>query len=462
MKKRPLSIIAVIMAVIMIIPAYGCSLVSVNEEKDNAQIVAKVGDVEITKGQFMGELDYMIYMYQSFGMDVTSSPEQYEAMKSDVLEAMISREVQYYKAKEGGFDVLSDEVIAEINNEIATLDEEIYSVAKSNAESMVAADSSLDLEKTIEEQYKYVAAQYIGEELGREDTKKFIEDYYSKDYVIQNLYDSIAATVTITDEEVAERYNTMLDEDKTAYTDDPSSYKSDQEYFEMFGGIAPLYVPSGFKRVKEIVIYSDEEYSEEYNEKIVRMEELLDEIGKLAIVDDPENAATMQEIRDEYAALKAETDKISEDRLSATQTKAQEAYDKLVAGASFDEVLKEYSEDTDYIDYETIGTKGKLMHANTDTEDWAKELKEAVLKLSEVGTYTDIIYLSEEEGSEGYHILMYAGDEPVVNRTLADNKTAIGEELLLDKQSDMWDELSLEWTKDSSIVTRYPDVINAI
>lgn len=461
MKKRPISIIAVIMAVIMIIPAYGCSLVSVNEDKDNAQVVAKVGDVEITKGEFMDELNYMIYMYQSFGMDVTSSPEQYETMKNDVLEAMISREVQYYKAIEGGFDKLSDETIAEINNEIATLDEEIYSVALSNAESMVAADSSLDLEKTIDEQYKSVSAQYIGEELSREDTKKFIEDYYTKDYVIQNLYDSIAATVSVTEEEVNERYNTMLEEDKTTYTDSPSTYKTDQEYFEMNGGIEPLYVPSGYKRFKEIAIYSSEEVSTEYTDKMTRMEELQNELGKLAMVDDPANAETIQAIRDEYAALKAETDKMSEDRLSAAQKKAQEAYDKLVAGASFDEVLKEYSEDTDYADYETIGNKGKLMHANTDTEDWAKELKDAALKLTVVGSYTDVIY-TLEEGSEGYHILMYVGDESVTNRTFADNKEAIGAELLADKQSDTWDELSLEWSKDTSIVTRFADIIKAI
>ena len=114
--KKWIRFVALLTAVTLLA---GCNLVGIDTELDAKQIVAKVGDREITKGEWHATraslVDYYAYMYSSYGMSFDPTDETViESFNQEALDAMIQDEVLMVKAKELGLDVLTEEETAEI------------------------------------------------------------------------------------------------------------------------------------------------------------------------------------------------------------------------------------------------------------------------------------------------------------------------------------------------------------
>ncbi len=456
MKKTLKITLAALLCALMAVSALGCSLVSVNEDKDMAQIIAKIGDKELTKAEYLAELNYTIQMYSMYGMDLRSSPSDLEMVKDSIYENMIQYEVQVYKAKELGFATLTDEEKAEISTQVETEDNEIYESAKTAADTRVAEDPALNLEAEIEAQYKALTMQYINESLNREEMKAWLQDYFTNQHAAEKLMDSIYDQVSVTDEEVRAAYDTKLAEDKAAMAETPTSYKEAQENFERYGGTAPTVVPTGYKRIKVIQITPEGALDASYTEKEGQLAVLEAELGQLTLKNDPNDTTRIDAIKAEHAALKTELDALLTAYLADSRKAADEAYAKLQASTSFDTVMKEYTKDADFVDYPIFAEKGKLMYHDTEVADMPDVVKQAFQALT-IGAYTGIL-----EDDTGLYIVQYVGDEPAGERPYADFEESLRADTLATKQSEEWSKVLEEWAKDESIVKRFPDVLKDI
>lgn len=458
MRKNLKTTLALLLVSLMAFAALGCSLVSVNKEKDDKQVVAKVGEYEILKADYMNEFNYMYQMYSSFGMDPAASELEYQSFKENILDQMISNEIVYYQAvKQGYLEKLSEEQKAEIQEQIEYYDSEVYKLAKEAADALIAEDFTLDFNTVLTEQYRLASKDFFGKEMNQTEVQEFVRNFFTKDAVSTSLQDDFNAAITVSDAEVQAAFDEQLESDRTSFASTPSGYKERQEAFERVGGIGPLVSPAGYRRVKYIQITPESALSEEYTTKLAEMTALESELGPLTLKGEEENAERINEIKAEYAKLKEETDKISEEHYAKSKADIDAAYQKLQGGASFDAVMKEYTMDSDFKDYEVFQQKGKLMYTDTEVADWSEEIKKATLALTTKGSYTNVI-----QDETGFHILQYVGDEPVAEHTLAEFQEAMHERALTNKQSGEWNTLLEEWIRDESVVTRYPAVLESV
>jgi hypothetical protein len=102
MKKFNKAVIALVLAAAMILPLTGCSLKdeAAGSQYTDDEVIAKVGDTEITLGDYQELFNYYLQYYQSYGSDPTSSQESLEAFQDDIMNALLQEKVIPYQAKQ--------------------------------------------------------------------------------------------------------------------------------------------------------------------------------------------------------------------------------------------------------------------------------------------------------------------------------------------------------------------------
>lgn len=463
MNKIAKSLVAAVLALAFTASMFGCSLVSVNEEKNRAQVVAKVGDIEITKGEYMDTFDYYLYMYQMYGQDPTTSADGLKSFQDLIMDAVVSTKVVEYQAKKQGYTNLTAEQLSEVDEGVQSDLDYYKQTAQTQAESEFAEDPSINVETRKTELFNQMIEQQYGEKLTEAQLKTKLAEERTNSIAMNAMQDAFSAGITVTDEEVQSAFDQQLTSDKTSLTADPSSYKARQESFERSGAGAmpPLYAPEGYIRFKHIAILSEEALGTEYTEIQTLMQDLADELSKLTLEDEAANAARIAEIKAEYAAKKAEAASMRDTLFAPAKAKIDEAYAKLQSGASFDDVMKEYTQDADFkasadaATENTFLTTGVLL--SKVTQDYSDEVRDTALKLTTPSSYSEIIV-----DDEGYHIVQFVGTEPAGERKLADYQEQLKQSVLSAKQEDEWYTLVEEWTKDTTIVTTYLDLIRDV
>ncbi|MDL2217931.1 peptidyl-prolyl cis-trans isomerase [Christensenellaceae bacterium OttesenSCG-928-M15] len=444
--------LTVFCALALCVSMVGCNLATVNEERDEAQIVAKVGDFEVTKGEVAEEFLYYVNLYSQYG--IAMAEEDIVGLREEIMEYRINQKVLEIKAKELGFAELNEEDKAAMEEAIqADIDGALEYVQEMvDMEKEGAPD--LD-EQALLEQYHL---EYVGYSI--EDYAKTVREYYEASYPTTKLREDNDAKVTVSEEEVRAEYDEMLAADKESYDEDPGSYKFDREDYEAYyseTGLPPLYAPEGYRRVRVIAIYPEAELGTDYTDKITRMEELKVELGNLSLKDAPEEGdRTEEEIRSEYDTLKAETDQMSAAHIAPGKTGIEAAYEKLQGGADFSSVLAEYTQLDEFNTVDTFKEKGMLMSVHESTEDWPQAVKDAAMKLAK-GAYTEVI-----ADEDAFYIVQYTQDEPTGEVAYETVYDMIKEQALSEKRETEWAVLVEAWSADTSLVTRYPDVLKTI
>lgn len=458
MNKYGKALLASLLAVLLLVSAAGCQLVSVNEDKDLAQVVAKVGETEILKKEYVERFNAIHGMYKSVGYDLTATPEDLEFFQEYVLDELVGKELLRYKSREGGYDNLTDEQLKEIEDSIAEIDAEIMDQARTAAEAVHNEDPDIDVEAKTMEVYKTVTGDYIEEQMERDAFLAYLKTAHTDDYAAGNLQDAELKDVAVTDDELKAEFDQRLAADKEELTATPGDYKMQQEDAERTGGVEPLYVPSDYARVKCIKFMPETEMISDYNILLENMQKLQDEIGELSIENEAENAARIAEIRSDYATYKQQATDMRAAHFADSKAKAEDIYQQLQAGGDFDKLMKENTMDADFRDLEVFQQKGKLisMYATTG-EDWSDQIKLEVFKLQEPGSFTGVL---EEE--DGFYILQYVGPETAGDRSFESVKEMIHEELLDTKREEKWNSLYQGWLDDESIVVRYLDKIRDV
>ncbi len=379
----------------------GCSFLVVNEERDGAQIVAKVNDETITKKEVY---DYVGYTWD----DVVAADDKAtrQSNKEQALEVLISRKVILQKAKEEGFYTFSTDEKKEIEDTVASYTQSVYDEALAKYKKEAETDSSIDPEKKAQED---VDAYLKNLGYTKDDLVKQEED--GKAYT--KLEASITDTVEVADADVQSAYDTELSSQQTSYDATPTQLISDD-----LDGKTILYYPNAdFVRVRQILI---------------------------KLPDD--TVSEIQQYRTD--GNDTEADSLRDSALKDIAAKANEALTKAKAtGADLEALITEYGEDPG------MESRTNGYPVTKDYTGYVEGFTEGAMALTEVGKPSDLIVTDY-----GYHIL-WLTEKPAKGAVAYDSvKDALKENTLSTKKDETWSTTVTGWItdlEDSGKLVRY-------
>ena len=446
-----LKLMALLTALLMLA---GCNLIATDPVLDAQQVVAKVGDTEITKGEWLEQTENVLYnnqlmYYYYYGMsyDVTDSQAIADA-RSAAIDNLITYEVLTQKAAEEGLDVLSEEEQAQVEESVQS-----------------DWDSYLDRYTTL----YFSDSELEGEELEsavvarmEEDgiTQDALREMYTDEIVDDHLYQFAIQDVEVTDDEVQMEYDGLVLDQQGTLDTTPTLYQS-----YVSNGTDIYYVPEGYRGIKQILIALDEDQANEISElqstittNDTALEDLRTQLDELQNpVEGEEPTATPGEIEasteqvetqiaqlvEENATAQTQLDELQTQAYAQIEATASEALEKAQAGEDFDELIATYGED-DGMKEEPYASQGYPVCEGLTA--YVTEFQDAAMALEKVGDISGLV-----KTSYGYHILQYAQDipsGPVAYETVEEDLRA---QMLSEKQSAAYTAKVDEWVAEADV-----------
>ena len=481
MKKGLLLIMALLLALTTL---SGCNLIGYDAELDGAQVVAKVGDHEITKADWLAYRDYIVayeqqYMQQNYGFSMPVDEESLVTYGETAIEQMIQSYVVEDKIAELGLDQLTEEENAEIED-YATSMAEFYKM-------MLRYQNYPDVE-TVEEEAERLAAATPSEateavatitnaELDEMLTKDLEATGYTYEYFKQKeiatkknerIRDHVVGDIAVTDEEVQANFDEQAAAQKESFDATPSLYMTYQDY-----GYETYYTPAGSRGVKHVLVKIDDAKQTEIttltstvstSESAIasatsQLEELkaadtsaYDEAAMTAYND--EIAALEEQLASEQANLTTAQEqlaKLTEEAFAEILPTAEEVLAKAQAGENFDELIAAYGEDPG-METEPNKTQGYMVCEGLATYEQA--FQDGAMALENVGDISDLV-----KTSYGYHILQYTCDiEAGTVEMTEEIKTAIHDQLLETAQDAAFEAAVTQWVSEAKYET-FPKIM---
>lgn len=452
-------LMAALIAGTLCLALFGCSL-SEKNTSDPTTVVVSIGDEKADLAAFKALYDnYLPYM-QYYGQDPLSSAAALESFQDWILDSLTNDLVTRYQAKEAGFK-LTDEQEEELKKQTDEEIKTVYDRLMKYAEQSFADDPDTSVETYFDGLVNSESEYYTGVALGWEDYKAYYEEQARDAYIVKAYKEFVCREFEPTEADVRSWYESACAADKANYEDSPEKYRKDEELYETsFGvieGAYPItYVPDGYSRMMHIIVTPEGELSDEYVQKLDRMEQLKAEYGELAFSDalsgQALHAQRLQAILDEYSGLKSETDTEFDSFVAGARNKIYMAYGELEEGKPFAEVMLKYTEDERVVGRDGTGgceafrEKGELISTvHNGPGDWSETIKSEFAKLVK-GTYSKVFM---DGGS--YHIIYYASDEKagvVGMDSIYDDIKSI---CLDGVQGSQWEALLEEWKNDPEL-----------
>ena len=373
----------------------GCSLVSINTEKIN---VATVGDEVITKAQFDEEFNAFLASY-GYTQDSAEIADQLQDLKEQYIDMMVQNLVLEQKAREYGFDVVSDEEKAAAEQTVQDWYDEQYaqlvetysaddSIEDPDAEAVATIENYLDMYGT---------------------TLDIMKEQEVAAIPTQKLYDEVTKDVTVTEEEARSRFATLVSEAKTEYDEDKSAFVSDYQ-----SGSTIYYTPEGMFFVKHILIGLTDEQQQE--------------IAELRADEDEAISATADEKRDEF--------------LLTIREEAEEALAKVDAGEDFDALIEAYGDDPGMNN--GMYPEGYLTYAG-DTS-FVDEFAAACEGLTEDGMTSGLV-----PSDYGYHIIRRVGSLAPGEAAFEDVREPLMESLTQEYKDNAYSAQIETWVTEANV-----------
>ncbi len=486
MKKR---IALIAMLLVAVLTLSGCNLIGYDAELDGAQVVAKVGDTEITKAEWLAYRDYMVeyeqqYMLQYYGMSMPVDESMMGTYGEMALEQLVESQVIQDKLTELGMNPLSEEDAAEVE---AYADDmiDLYKM-------LVRYQNHPDVE-TVEEEAERLAAEATAAEATEvQEPVATITDAeldamlneeleaigYSRDYFLQSqtvsvqqemLREYTGKDVAVTDEQVKAEFDSLVATQKETYDADPTAYA----YAEQ-NGLDLYYMPEGYRGVKHVLVKLDDAQQAEIdalntelttakntlNSGNAQLEELnaqdTAELDADALADYEAQIAALEEQIAAAQVTVDETqvklDETTEAAFAAVLPTAQEVLAKAQAGEDFDALVETYGEDSG-MTAEPAKTRGYLVCEGLSI--YEPNFQEAAMALANVGD----VSAEPVKTSYGYHILQYTCDVEGGEVEFTDEiKTAIYDEMLAEAQEAAYDAAVTQWVSEAKVET-FPKVM---
>ena len=477
--KKWIALIALMLVALLTLS--GCNLIGYDEELDNAQVVAKVNDTEITKAEWKNYTEYLAYYYQqyyqqNFGISLSMTDEDVAAYGESALEQLIQSVVLQDKVKELGYDPLGEEDAAEVEKYADSM-MEFYKL-------MMRYQNYPDLE-TVEEEQERLAAEAAEEtpsepvetvatltdaDLDALLTSDLSAQGITREYFIESrtasiqsdkLYAYATADVTVTDDQVKAEFDSKVASQKESYDATPTLYASN--------ATGAYYVPEGYRGVKNLLIkISDEDQDaiDELNDTLTTAKSTLSDVNSqledLRAEDtsayDEETLASYNEqiaaLEEQATAAQAtidETTAVVEEKtdaaFAAILPKAQEVLALAQSGEDFDALVETYGEDSG-MKSEPNKTQGYPVCEGLSR--YEQSFQDAAMALEKVGDVSAELVKT----SYGYHILQYATDIAAGAVEYTDEiKESIHEDMLEQAQEAAYEAAVTQWVSEAEVKT---------
>ena len=378
------------------------------------------------------------YQYYSYGYDITDATLA-AAIKQSAVDTAVRSTVLLQKAKELGFDPMSDEDEAAAQETANTnYEEAIQSFIDSDG---TITDTSTDEEKAAAREKAIADMTAVGY------TPERYLSYARQNLIIDGVYASIVAGATVTDEEVQAAFDTQVESDKSTYESDIGNY----EYMTQYVGQTSYYVPAGYRGVTHILLAVDDTLLTTYKDLQAALEEqqddteadTTDDTTKTGIVgadatEDPAAEATATPV------TQADVDAAYDAILASVQSTIDEINGKLADGVPFADLVAEYGTDPG-MTQEPNKTDGYSVSMDSIMFDPA--FVKAAFSINEIGGVSDPVV-----GNYGVHIVCYVRDVPSGAVELTDEiKATLTETLLNNKESELFSAQLDTWTNEATV-----------
>lgn len=404
--KIKMIIISLIVVLLTMMVLSGCGIVKVNPDKDRAEIVAKVNNQNITKGEVMD-----IYNNQKASYGITDAIEkdvQYKEnllqLKTSILDSIIEQAIVEQTAKAKGLALTAAEKKT-ASDEAKSAIEEVRKQMVEQYKEEAKSDKTIDpVKKANEELNKLMVQQGL--------TELKLITQYTDSKLNQKLMSMVTKDIKITDADVQKYYDDTLATQKATYAKTPAQFETDTT-----NSLTILYQPAGFIRVKHILI---------------------------KIPDDIKAKIDKLETDKKTAEAKTEREKA----LANIKLKAQSVLTEVQANKdNFDKIMQVAGEDPG-MKSAPGSVSGYLL--NKDSA-YVQEFKDAALKLANVGDITDLV-----PSVYGYHIIRLV-EKVKEGPTALDSKLKLSLQTKLnsDKQQAAWTKAIGEW-KAKAKIQKFP------
>ncbi len=388
-------ILIVAISICLVFALAACSMVTVNPEKDAAQVVAEVNGTPLYKGDYVSGYQNMMSAYgmtEDYFLAQTDGRKQLDQFRTDVLNEMINQELLYQHAVAEGLVDTSDTARAEKKKEIEDSLAQTKQLLLEDAQASGAENAEAEAQKTYD--------QYL-KDVGMNDIEKAIDNALHYDGV-QAMTEKIENDVTYTEEQAKEYYDMQVQMQEGGMGTDETNY----DMYSMFGPI--YYYPQGSTQVQQYLIPMPEEAATQVTQKTAEG----DEAGAKAARD-----AGLKEI----------------------ETQANAVLKRVQDGEEPD-AIKEAEEG---IQTETV----TVVQASTS---FAQEIKDAAAALKAKGDVSPLVATDE-----GYYILSFLKDASGAV-PFDDVKETIMTSQLQQEKTNKVSEIVKGWA-DESTIKRYED-----
>ena len=417
MKRNILIKIAVLaVAAAMVLSCFGCSMISVNEERQQNQVVAVVNGTELKYSDYQAELNNTLYNTYGYTND------QFEALEDDrkselqeaVLKQLVDDELKYQDAMANGYE-LTDEQVEELKKQF---NDEIDNLGP-NYRTLLEYNGSYT-----EEEMDRMTEEYVTEQLGEDFDWDKTFAKVCRDEVIGNYENDIKQKQSVSEDEIKEYYDVNVENQKNMLEPADGSSESTYGLLEAFGSTVYVYPPD-VRRVQHLMIGIDTDT----RTKIL---------------------AYRNSGEDE------EADRIREEALAKIKDKAEEVYAMVTSepdmtDEKFAEFMDNYGDDQSAV-YGDYRLKGYIVHSYSSTQNYPPEMIDEALSMTEVGQISKLF-----TSDYGYEILRLVSfpDQVIPLEELHDS---IEEELLTSKQDSAVREKETELEEAADIKYYYDRV----
>jgi len=125
MQKLKLGVLILAIVVAISMTSTGCSLVTVNPEKDNEQILATIDGQDIQKSMYNNYMAYYTLFYTANGQTVATDGLDYETLKKSNLDALMQTEIMAAKAKKDELEIDEDEATSGSEDVLSSLKDSV-------------------------------------------------------------------------------------------------------------------------------------------------------------------------------------------------------------------------------------------------------------------------------------------------------------------------------------------------
>lgn len=404
-------------------------------------VMAIVNGSAITRSTVDGVFNNLTSYYTNAGYDVSSQDAQ-KVLKAIAIDNAIALQLVQQKAKELGFDQLTEE-------ELKPLQEAAAKQFTSTVDSYVQYYGGLTDKSTEEEKKKArVDAVAALEAMGISEAR-FLENM-KESAVYDKVKTDAVKDVAVTDDEVTAAFEQQAAQDEARYKDNVMAY----EFATGYQSQQSYYMPEGYRGVTHILLQADADALKKYQDLSAKLEEQQSAEDDATATEGGKAAeATATDLATEAPVTQQQVDEAEAAVVASVQDKIDEINQKLASGTSFEDLIDEYGTDPGMKD-EATKAVGYSVHQDSMRYDPA--FVRAAFSVDKIG---DIA--KPAVGQYGIYIVKYLRDVPAGKVPLTDEiRDTIRTKLLNDKQAETFNAALNAW-KDAAEIT-YSDEATAL